>query len=385
MRLTLLAVVLLSCLLPLAPVHAYPISPQTLWELTRQAQLVVLVEVETLRQETRRSEFDGDVFHFEDGFAHLRVLETWKGPRLERVVVPFNDGVVCPAPPVFVAGKRAVVFLEEDDEEKGRWYVTGLSYGTRYPSDARAEEAYRDAVLGAVALQARAEAEAPRKAPEPPVSPVQVREDGTRVIVLRGRRAPEPITAERLDWQVRTALHPETRWDGLYGLAPETDIHWNYDRHPRAKAPPLSALQQELLAQAFAASPALDSSLPMMLQALGTYRSHEVDAALASALEELLREEPLGEPKSVPTWAATAMDHLATRLGHPPAHGIRTRDVLFDEFSELGADFEEMDRRQSALRRREWAELKRELCLSPTPRKHRAPETPWGVGGNTPL
>jgi hypothetical protein len=149
--------------------------------------------------------------------------------------------------------------------------------------------------------------------------------------------------------------------------------------------PPLSALQWELLAQAFAASPALDSSLPMMLAVLGTYPSHEVDAALASALEELLREEPLGEPKSVPTWAATAMDHLATRLGRPPAHGIRTRHALMDEFAELGADYEEMDKRQSALRRREWAALKRELCLSPTPRKHRAPETPWGVGGNTPL
>jgi hypothetical protein len=385
MRLTLLAVVLLSGLVPLAPVHAYPISPQTLWELTRQSRLVVLVEVEDITEETHTSEFDGAVMTFKTATAHLRVLETWKGPRLERLVVPYGDDVVCPAPPVYVKGKRAVVFLEEGDEKERRWYTTGLSYGTRYPSDAAAEEAYRDAVLGAVELQARAEAEGPREQPEPPASPVQDRPDGSRVIVFPPPEPPEPFTAERLDWQVRTALHPETRWDGLYGLAPETDLHWNYDRRPRAKVPPLSALQRELLAQAFAAAPTLDASLPMMLAVLGSYRSKQVDAALASVLEDLLREAPLDAPKDVPAWTATAMDHLATRLGRPPAHGIRKERDLYDEFSERVPDFEAVEKQQGARRRREWAELKRELCLSPAPLPRRGPEPMWGVGGNTPL
>lgn len=384
MRLTLLAVVLLSCLVPLAPVHAYPISPHTLWELTRQARLVVLAEVEDVTEETQTLEFAGDPLILKTAVAHLRVLEAWKGPRLERLEVPFSPDTVCPAPPSYVKGKRVVAFLEEDSEGKGRWHTVGLSYGSRYPSDASAEDAYRDAVLGAVALQARDEAlnESTQEAPE---APAPTAEDGSRVIVISAPKPPEPFTAERLDWQVRTALHPETRWDGLYGLAPERDIHWNYDRRARAKTPPLSSLQRELLAQAFTSAPALDSTLPMMLAVLGPHRSAEVDAVLASALEGALREHPLDGSQHVPIWAAQGMDVLATRLGRPPAHGIRTEHALYTELFELSEDLDEATRLQDARQRREWAELKRELCISPAPLERRVPEMPWGVGGNTPL
>jgi hypothetical protein len=337
----LLTVLVLSCLVALPPAHAYPIQPQTLWSLTRRAQLVVLAEVTTLGTAPRLkqdSPEDMGIRSFPEALARLRVLEVWKGPKLEQVEVRFDADVLCPAPPRYTQGQRVIAFLVED---KGQWYTAGLAYGTRHAPDASAEEAYRTAVREAVAAWAK-----------------------------------EPGAAERLDWGLRAARHPETRWDGLYGLA-----------SPR---PPLTRAQQEQLARSFLSAPVLDSTLPMTLELLAPYRSARLDAVAASALEELLGGDDPEDPyASEPLWATQALDLLSARLGRPPAHPGRTGpSVLREAIREAVKKKQgssEASREYARQMRREWRDLKRELRLAPAPLPQRPARPSHGFGNDIPL
>lgn len=62
------------CLL-LAPgqAPAYPIPPQTIWELVRDSELVLVAKVEDVRQEKREEDTWGGAI------ARLAPVEVWKG------------------------------------------------------------------------------------------------------------------------------------------------------------------------------------------------------------------------------------------------------------------------------------------------------------------
>jgi hypothetical protein len=321
----LLTVMALSCLVIGSPAHAFPIPPESLWTLTRRARLVVLAEVTSIgtapRLPREGSEDTGFLPFPQEELARLRVLEVWKGPKLDEVAVRFSPDVICPAPPSYTEGARVIAFLVE---EEGQWYTEGLSYGTRPAPNASAVEAYRTAVREAVSAQSK-----------------------------------EAGDAERLDWGLRAAVHPETRWDGLSGLA-------------SLQATP-SRAQQERLARSFINAPVLDSSLPMTLELLASYRSAHLDAVMVSTLEELLgADDPEGPHASEPFWTAEALDLLATRLGRPPAHPVRTgASALLAAMKEARKKklLEPRDgtREYARQMRREWRDLKRELRLTPAP------------------
>lgn len=153
-----------SCLVSLAPAHAYPLQPQTLWGLTRRARLVVLAEVTAIGTAPRVKQAPGEDMgtpSFPEALARLRVLEVWKGPKLDQVEVRFQDGVLCPSPPAYARGQRVIAFLVE---EEGQWSTVGLSYGTRRAAGASAVEAYRTAVREALAAQSKEPGDAERLA-----------------------------------------------------------------------------------------------------------------------------------------------------------------------------------------------------------------------------
>ncbi|OJH35794.1 hypothetical protein [Cystobacter ferrugineus] len=328
---SLLLALVSSCLVSLSPAHAFPIAPETLWGLARSAELVVLAEVtsrEPAPEPKREQTSDGlaSGVSLPEEIARLRVLEVWKGPKLDEVAVRFEAEVLCPAPPSYTPGQRVIAFLMQD---QGEWYTAGLSYGTRHAPDTSTEAAYRTAVREAVAA--------------------------------------EDSDAGRIDWGLRAAAHPELRWDGLYGLA--------------TLSTPLTRAQQQRLARSFISAPSLDGTLTMTLELLATYPSARLDAVVASALEELLGgDDPESANVSEQGWVPQALDLFATRLGRPTA--VRKRmSVAVAIRSEARKQKKFPNSKQISLEharrmRREWRELKRELHLAPTPLPQRAAPEP---------
>lgn len=272
---------------PLA--HAYPISPVTLWELTEQAELVVLARVVAIESPQDRGERD-----FESDIARLEVLEVWKGSTGGDVAVTFSRGMICPAPPRYLPGETVLAFLESGATRTrslrkevpaetlqeltakwtNRWFTVALSYGTLYP-DADDLPFLHDLVEDALALQAR--------------SPV--------------------AEGERRAWHVRAATRRATRWQGLYALVRESDeAHSSYDRKPGRRTATTADERREVM-RGFIVEPSDDHTLAMTLSFVGPQPEAEFDRVVLGQVERLLAEP------QVPYWLGDAMARVAERYG----------------------------------------------------------------------
>jgi hypothetical protein len=309
-----------------------------LWELVERSQLIVLAEVEKV------SPLDHSDRDWNSAVARLRVIETWKGQRLETVEVPYPANVICPAPPVFDPGHRVVAFLVK---EKDGWSTVGLSYGTRYPETPEDEAAYRDAVRSAQEI-------------------VTAHRGG--LVELARRRA----------WDLELLAHDATRWDGLYSLEPQSDErHARYDG--RERPPALSAEDREALVKAFVSVPPVDWALPVMLRALRDVRDAKVTAAAVDAFQAVL------DARHFPWWGKEALGLIAARLGERVDGGTPSpiaeafEDAATAAWPSSAGDTE--GEVQSA-----WIELKTRHRLTPRPLPHaRGDNWQRPVGGNTTL
>lgn len=309
------------------PAAAYPIPPVSLWDLVRDADLIVVAELEEVVQAPPQPE--GEEHEWDRDVARLRVLESWKGPQLAAVEVNFTLGLVCPAPPRFVAGETVTAFLER--REEGGWSVEALSYGTLYfPPEQLGE--VRALVARALALQ-------------------------------RGRDLPREV----LSWHVEAASRRATRWHGLYPLAPQGDeLHSFYDR--RSGRRPLGPLKPEDLARiadGFVAEPSMDVTLPLVLAALGRHPDPRVDATAAAAVAGLL------EMERIPWWTAEALRRLLERFGERDAENlVKALEVEWEL--------------EPAMTRAFWEQARRELGIPDVaPLRWEVPKV-RGVGETTP-
>jgi hypothetical protein len=257
-----------------APAFAYPIAPRTLWELTREAEAIVIADVGSVKELPPRATDDWPGSHQ----AQLSVRETLKGDAKGVVEVRYLGRMTCPAPPDYREAETVVAFLSKDE---GRWKTVALSYGTRYPGDAASIAHTRHVIALASQLQAA----------------------GTM----------EPTTG----WMLLATSHPSTRWDGLFALQHESDeMHSHYAR--RAPSEPLSPITIAAVESAFLERPSFDSTVPMMLKLLASRPSPAVTQMAADVLESVLLE-------AAPWWTEETMRLLEVRLGvakdtpsHPP-------------------------------------------------------------------
>lgn len=235
---------------------AYPISPQTLWELSGSAEVIVIAKVERLHADvvsptsfTDAAQWKTDDFEGQE-LVRLRVLSTLKGSPGQELDVQTAAGMICPAPGRFLEGKIVLAFLSSNE---GRWYVEGLSYGTLYPEPDELP-VFKERIAEAVKLQA-------------------------------GKFTP----AEKLDWAVRTAARKATRWQGAYELASGRDrIHAFYDRKRAPEGAKLDDVQRKVLADGFVAEPSADGTTAMIADLLNGFPDARVDRALVGAVDTLL-------------------------------------------------------------------------------------------------
>ena len=316
-------------LLPAPPAPGYPISPVTLWELTAEADLIVWAKVEEEALPRGSGEPDDD---FNSAAASLRVLETWKGRRRERVEVRYAAGMICPAPARYLPGRRVLAFL--DREPGGYWTTVGLSYGSLYPSDDEIGD-YRHLVRWALQLQ-------------------------------RGDR---PARAgEHLDWVVEAASRPGTRWHGLYELHPIADrVHAYYDQSQRPAGEwRLSRHHLERIADGFVAVPPTDRALPMTLALLAGVKSPDVDRAGVAVMEALIQQDRF------PYWIRDALGLLFLRFGDPDAPA---------RLAALGDDRGPIDPERL---REVWQRARSELAIPVVEPAELPKDVVWGVGSSPP-
>ncbi|RYZ36367.1 MAG: hypothetical protein EOO71_32070 [Myxococcaceae bacterium] len=351
----LLALVLFTLLAPLPRAEAFPIAPQTLKELTQGAELVVWAEVEKVTvlppPEPGAKPREGD---WDKGLvAHLRIREVWRGkaPADERIQVHYAQ-LTCPAGAIYDPDERVLAFLVQ---REGRWRTVGLSYGTRYPTDEDEVAAYRHAVTRFRVMEEQA-------------------------IVARAARREDGVTAALTDWQVLLATHPATRWDGLYGLVPDSDAdHFFYDYRP-FRAVHLLPEQREQLTRGFVKYPPLDRTLPMLLTALRGHKSDEVDRLSARALETVLADE------RPPRWADRAFDLLRERYGEQPAAPSKQdEDPLMRTMADAKAGPSGPRVSEGSPLLREWRRFKQRHHLKPKPLPLPVEFPAPGTGGNTTL
>jgi hypothetical protein len=255
---------ILSSLAALA--QAYPIPPQTLWDLTSSSERIVVARVERIERDA-----EGEI-------AELRVIETWKGPFTDVVRVRFWAGLVCPAPPRYLEGREVLAFLERSESEPEIWMTVGLSYGTLYPAVEERQSFWR--------LVRRLETETP------------------------------PFSRQfEKDWHVDAASQRATRWHGLYRLDRRADaLHAFYDRpleSPESLVELLTVDDRESIAKGFLEEPSSDVTFPMALELLRDFESTELDTTAAALLEGLLLMEP------PPYWTAHSMVLVLERFGDP--------------------------------------------------------------------
>ena len=267
---------------------SYPISPQTLWQLAEDADIVVVAEVEDvkgLRLQSRDSWYSHR--------ARLKVVEQWKGESAEILKVKFAGNLACPAPPRYIKGERVLAFLKTS---KDGLFTVGLSYGTLYPAGAELAD-YRDAVRSALALHGG---------------------------LLESRT---PTESERLEWLVEAASRPGTRWSGLYELVAQGDsLHSYYDQDSqRLKGAKLTDSQRHRVLSGFVSAPRVDRTIPMMLKLAKGLARDDFDRVVTAAMEALIQMERR------PYWLRDALPEYLARFGDKdPKARIKTLGDDFD-------------------------------------------------------
>lgn len=305
---------------------AYPISPKPLWSLVADADLIAVAEVVEVRSLPRDDE------SWDSAAAHLRVIETLKGPRKRALEVPYAATMMCPAPARYALGETVVAFLAR---AAGAWRTVSLSYGTLYP---RGDELEDMTTMVRAAL-----------------------------VIQRTESTSSGLERRKQEWLVQAAVLPGTRWHGLYELAPSTDtIRSYYDRSGRPGRLRVTEQQQELLARAMVGAPKFDPTLAMMLGVLDGFEDETVDAFAVGALEALLdREEPSW-------WVQDAMWQVLGRYGDPDARsrlehlGAHCWDVTADQLRTI------------------WSEAKVELAIPEAQKLEIDVDEYIPVGGRTP-
>jgi hypothetical protein len=205
---------------------AYPITPRPLRKLIIESENILWAKVLEVGQ-TKADKKNSNIW--ERDYAMIQIIEVLKGNLKETAVkVYFCSGMICPAPGVFYEGEQVLAFIDKRDKEDG-FEVHALSYGVKHGLFPEGYEVYKTRIREMQKLQEECDT---RKKDE-----------------------------QTLEWLVKCAENPITRWDGVYELSPESDFMSYYDRENSIRKDIfLNTRQRQRLYDAFFATDTLDYS-----------------------------------------------------------------------------------------------------------------------------
>ncbi len=235
---------LLLTLSTLAPGRTMPSPAVPLHELVAQSGLVAVVRPGVGAHMADADDFSGAP----DTRVELAVEEVLLGKSVASVTAAYWADLVCPSPPEFPAGERVLAFLAHHEE--WGWYPIALSDGTKLLEPATLD-VYRARIRELAAL-------------------------------MEARPKRWHATPEFVEWLVRCAEDPGSRWEGARALDPERYFFGDEPEWARSFGERLDAEQRSRLAAVLFAAPDFGRGEASLLRALVAEPGHAFrDQALA--------------------------------------------------------------------------------------------------------
>lgn len=285
---------------------AYPIPPRPLRLLIQESEFIVTARV--VAADRRTSELELDARRRQSGAGGVMLLEIdgfVKGDPGRTTIAQVNYGWICPAPARYVAGTRVLAFL--DREADGEGFTThALSYGAKTLDDA-GMALYLERIREQLAIE---------RLPEG-----------------------EPKLATQVEWLVKCAEDPLTRWEGAYELARAGDFMSFYE-HRSSRSPDfagqLSYAQRERLREAFLQARSFESGE----QCLEVLFHDDPDPRLQAWLVAELREHHQEVEKNGYGVSAVLVERIARRDGRPEVRELATAFRDRQTYGKCGDDGE---------------------------------------------
>lgn len=167
---------------------AYPIDPRPLRKLVAESQYIIVGYVKEIAQDTIRD--NAEVWT--NTKAIIEIKEVLQGNIKKKIIeVPFFPELICPQPENYQVNTLVLAFL---DKKQGTYSTHALSYG---------EKSFKLDDLQSI----------------------QVYKDRIKEIQLIQKIGDEHKKFElTVDWLVKCAENPVTRWEGIYELSPTSDF-----------------------------------------------------------------------------------------------------------------------------------------------------------------
>lgn len=189
---TLMAPALLCAALATSVTTSYPIDAVPLRSLCDEADLIVRARVAKVAPFAVGSSGERTYFRVSKT-ATLAVESVLKGTlRSSRLTVGFNPRIVCPEPARYTENASVLAFLHWS-ERRSMYFTTGLSYGLK-ELDEPGYQVYEERIWEYFEIRSRV---------------IEPREEEALIV----------------DWLVKLAVDPVTRWEGAFELA-ETEGAW---------------------------------------------------------------------------------------------------------------------------------------------------------------
>jgi hypothetical protein len=273
---------LVAILLGLGTAEPWPIPPQPLRQLFREADLVIVGKPGETRAAGQAEEFWGS------STVVLQIEKIIKGKCDAREITVFYcPNMVCPAPDQYPQGKTLLVFLTWSEKRKG-YFAPGLSYASK--------------VLEAGALK------------------IYLERLDELARIPQEKRSEKPGD-ETVDWLVRCMEQSATRWEGAYEFfGPTVWVRRSQDDEPPepVELKRLAKAQWKRILEAFVTSKTFGAGEDLVAMMLKDAPDPRIEEFMGAQLKrELLDQEPL--------WGGRIMKALAGRLGLRDLSGLAAR------------------------------------------------------------
>jgi hypothetical protein len=189
------SLILYLSLLSTTSLLAYPIDPRPLRMLVKESQYIIVGYVQKV---VPIKTIDN---HRENSKAIIEIREVLQGKVDKKIIeVPYIPNMICPAPPVYMDSTMVLAFL---DNKKGVYHTVALSYGAKTLESEEAIQVYKTRI-----------------------------QEIQSILEVKDEREQYNQTIE---WLVKCAENPITRWEGTYELSPESDFMSFYKRSEAEK------------------------------------------------------------------------------------------------------------------------------------------------------
>lgn len=185
------ALVLFSIIAAFDALAFYPIDPIPLRRLVMESEYIISGHaIEILIEKSAKGEYQTHK-------ARVKVSEVLHGSLKETILeIKYRANMICPAPPMFVDNTDVIAFLNKDGNS---YRIVGLSYGLK-TLDSPGIEVYKTRIKEIQQI-------------------TTLTDENDRFM-------------QTVEWLVKCAESPATRWEGTYELSPSSDFMSFYSQTP---------------------------------------------------------------------------------------------------------------------------------------------------------